>query len=145
MAGRTDNLVPFTSGQSREKAAANGRKGGIASGVAKRKKRTLRELAEIIGSMPTKNPKTIAIMEKAGFKPEEMTNDAATMLAMQLKSQAGDVSAAKLLAEMRGQYSTRVEVEPVQPKPLIDLTEAKPVKTKKKTGGKNDRSRAKKS
>lgn len=136
MAGKTDNLVPFTSDQSREKAAANGRKGGIASGVAKRKKRTLRELAEIIGSMPTKNPKTIAIMEKAGFKPEEMTNDAATMLAMQLKSQAGDVSAAKLLAEMRGQYSTRVEVEPVQPKPLIDLTEAKPVKTKKKTGGK---------
>jgi hypothetical protein len=134
MAGKTDNLVPFTSDQSREEAAANGRKGGIASGVAKRKKRTLREIAEMIGSMPTKNPKTIAIMEKAGFDPEEMTNDMATMLAMQLKSQAGDVSAAKLLAEMRGQYSTRVEVEPVQPKPLIDLTEAEPAK--KKTGGK---------
>lgn len=119
------NLVPFTSDQSRDEAVANGRKGGVASGIARRQKRTLRELAEIIGSMPTKNPKTIAIMEKAGFEPEEMTNDMATMLAMQLKSQAGDVSAAKLLAEMRGQYSTRVEVEPVQPKPLIDLTESK--------------------
>ena len=136
MAGKIDNLVPTTALTEEERRAMASR-AGKASGKARRQKRTLRELAEIIGSMPTKNPKTIAIMEKAGFKPEEMTNDMATMLAMQLKSQAGDVSAAKLLAEMRGQYSTRVEVEPVQPKPLIDLTEAKPAKTrKKKIGGK---------
>lgn len=130
------NLIP-NEARTPEERRENARKAGKASGVARARKRTLRELAEIIGSMPTKNPKTIAIMEKAGFKPEEMTNDMATMLAMQLKSQAGDVSAAKLLAEMRGQYSTRVEVEPVQPKPLIDLTEAKPAKTRrKKIGGK---------
>ena len=136
MAGKIDNLVPTTALTEEERRAMASR-AGKASGKARRQKRTLRELAEIIGSMPTKNPKTIAIMEKAGFKPEEMTNDMATMLAMQLKSQAGDVSAAKLLAEMRGQYRTRVEVEPVQPKPLIDLTEAKPAKTrKKKIGGK---------
>lgn len=136
MAGNIDNLVPTTA-LTEEERRAMARRAGKASGKARRQKRTLRELAEIIGSMPTKNPKTIAIMEKAGFKPEEMTNDMATMLAMQLKSQAGDVSAAKLLAEMRGQYSTRVEVEPVQPKPLIDLTEAKPAKTRrKKIGGK---------
>ena len=136
MAGKVENLVPTTA-LTEEERRAMARRAGKASGKARRQKRTLRELAEIIGSMPTKNPKTIAIMEKAGFKPEEMTNDMATMLAMQLKSQAGDVSAAKLLAEMRGQYSTRVEGEPVQPKPLIDLTEAKPAKTRrKKTGGK---------
>lgn len=130
------NLVPTTALTEKERRAMASR-AGKASGKARRQKRTLRELAEIIGSMPVKNPKTIAIMQKAGFKDEAMTNDMATMLAMQLKSQAGDVSAAKLLAEMRGQYSTRVEVEPVQPKPLIDLTEAKPAKTtKKKTGGK---------
>ena len=136
MAGKIDNLVPTTA-LTEEERRAMARRAGKASGKARRQKRTLRELAEIIGSMPTKNPKTIAIMEKAGFKPEEMTNDMATMLAMQLKSQAGDVSAAKLLAEMRGQYSTRVEVEPVQPKHLIDLTDAKPAKTRrKKIGGK---------
>lgn len=38
-----DNLVMFTSEQSREKAKANGRKGGIASGKAKREKKNLRE------------------------------------------------------------------------------------------------------
>lgn len=130
MAG-TQNLIPFNRRTETEQKRIT-KMGGIASGKARRQKKTLRELAEIIGSMPTKNPKTIAIMEKAGFKPEEMTNDMATMLAMQLKSQAGDVSAAKLLAEMRGQYSTRVEVEPIQPKPLIDLTEAKPAEKPKR-------------
>lgn len=123
MAG-TQNLIPMPK-RTKEEQKRIATLGGKASGVARAKKKTLRELAEIIGSMPVKNPKTIAIMQKAGFADEEMSNDAATMLALQLKSQAGDVGAAKLLAEMRGQYSTRVEVEPVQPKPLIDLTEGK--------------------
>ena len=37
------NLNPFTSDQSREEAKKNGRKGGIASGKAKRKKKTLQK------------------------------------------------------------------------------------------------------
>lgn len=118
------NLRPFTSDQSREKAAVNGRKGGIASGVAKRKKRTLREIAEMIGNMEVKNPKTKAIMEAAGFEGTP-TNDDAAFFGIMLKAQNGDAAAMKFLSEMRGQYSTRVEVEPVQPKPLIDLTEDK--------------------
>ena len=45
-----ENVKPyeFTSEQSREEAAKNGRKGGIASGEARRKKKTLRETAEIM-------------------------------------------------------------------------------------------------
>lgn len=112
------NLVP----QAHKLTLDDQSKGGIASGKARAQKKTLRELAEMIGAMQVRNPKTIAIMEKAGFDPEQMTNDAAMMMALQLKAQSGDATAAKLLAEMRGQYSTRVEVEPVQPKPIIDLT-----------------------
>lgn len=123
MAG-ADNLVPFTSDQSHEKAVENGRKGGVASGVAKRKKRTLREIAEMIGNMEVKNPKTKAIMEAAGFEGTPTMDDAA-FFGIMLKAQNGDAAAMKFLSEMRGQYSTRVEVEPVQPKPLIDLTEEK--------------------
>jgi hypothetical protein len=37
------SLKPFTSEQSREKAVINGRKGGISSGIAKRKRKTLKE------------------------------------------------------------------------------------------------------
>lgn len=40
---REDNLIPFTSEQSREEAKKNGAKGGIASGKARRKKADLRK------------------------------------------------------------------------------------------------------
>lgn len=122
MAGKVENLVPFTSDQSREKAMANGRKGGIASGEAKRKKRTMREIAEMIGSMEVKDAKTLEIMRENGFEGV-ITQDIASFFAMYKKAQSGDPAAMKFIAEMRGQYSTRVEVEPIQPKPLIDLTE----------------------
>ena len=122
MAGKTENLVPFTSDQSREKAVANGRKGGIASGEAKRKKRTMREIAEAVATMELKDPKMLAALHAAGFQ-DPITNDDAAFFGLIRKAQTGDPQAMKLLAEMRGQYSTRVEVEPVQPKPLIDLTE----------------------
>lgn len=42
------NLVPFTSEQSHEEAVKNGRKGGIASGEARRKKKMLRECIEYL-------------------------------------------------------------------------------------------------
>ena len=38
-----ESLKPFTSEQSREKAAINGKKGGIASGKAKREKKLWKE------------------------------------------------------------------------------------------------------
>lgn len=118
-----ENLVPMnerTKDEQRRIATA----GGKASGVARRKKRTLREIAEMIGNMEVKNPKTKAIMEAAGFEGTP-TNDDAAFFGIMLKAQNGDAAAMKFLSEMRGQYSTRVEVEPVQPKPLIDLTEDK--------------------
>lgn len=41
-----ENLKPFTSDQDREKAKINGKKGGIASGEAKRLKKTMREVLQ---------------------------------------------------------------------------------------------------
>lgn len=114
------NLVPQAHVLTVEEAS----KGGVASGAARRQKRTLREIAEAIGQMPVTSPKMLAMMHEAGFK-DPITNDDAAFFGMMIKAQKGDPAAMKLLAEMRGQYSTRVEVEPVQPKPLIDLTEGK--------------------
>lgn len=42
------NLVPFTSEQNREEAAKNGRKGGIASGKAKKNRKMLRECIDYL-------------------------------------------------------------------------------------------------
>lgn len=42
------NLKPFTSDQSREEATKNGRKGGIASGEARRRAKSFKEAAEYV-------------------------------------------------------------------------------------------------
>lgn len=123
MADKSDNLVPLnerTKTERRQIAKA----GGKASGVARRQKRTMREIAEMVATMEVKDPKMLAALHAAGFK-DPITNDDAAFFGLVRKAQTGDPAAMKLLAEMRGQYSTRVEVEPVQPKPLIDLTEGK--------------------
>ena len=120
------NLRTLSPSEAREQ----GRRGGLASAAKRKKQKTLRELANQLGQMPLTNQKLIAKLHELGIDTDEMTNDMATMAVMQLKAQSGDTKAAKLLSELRGQYSTRVEVEPVQPKPLIDLTEAVPAETK---------------
>ena len=45
---KEDNLIPFTSEQSREEAKINGRKGGIASGEARREKATMKKTLEML-------------------------------------------------------------------------------------------------
>ena len=113
------NLKPITS---ESMARELGRKGGLAKAKSMAKKRTMREIAEMVATMELKDPKMLAALHAAGFK-DPITNDDAAFFGLIRKAQTGDPAAMKLLAEMRGQYSTRVEVEPVQPKPLIDLTE----------------------
>lgn len=52
-----ENIKPyeFTSEQSREEAAKNGRKGGIASGKARRRKKAAREVIQILAEEPITN------------------------------------------------------------------------------------------
>lgn len=42
------NLIPFTSDQDREQAKINGKKGGVASGIARREKATMRKSLEML-------------------------------------------------------------------------------------------------
>lgn len=54
MANKEDNLIRFTSDQNREEASKNGKKGGVASGIARREKATMRAVLE---SMLNETPK----------------------------------------------------------------------------------------
>jgi len=56
------NLKPFTSDQSREEAAQNGRKGGIASGAVRRERRTMREMLKKM--LATQIPKSSPYYQK---------------------------------------------------------------------------------
>ena len=64
------NLRSFTSDQSHEEAVSNGRKGGIASGKAKRAKKSLREAMQILmdADLTGKDGKTMTGTEAMAAK-----------------------------------------------------------------------------
>jgi hypothetical protein len=95
----------FTTDQSREEAARNGQKGGIASGEARRRNRTLRELAQIISEKKVNMP-------MPDGTTEEMTYDAALIQSMYQKAIAkGDTKAATFIAKVLGEIEDKHVVE----------------------------------
>lgn len=112
------NLVPLTTDKARE----IGRLGGIASGVAKREKKTLKQIGEMIGGLNIKSEKNRAIMREAGIHDEDMINDVGMMFRLNLKAQQGDTKAIELLAKLRGQLKEQISAEVADVTPLVDLT-----------------------
>ena len=94
------NLNPFTADQSREQAKINGRKGGIASGEAKRRKASMRELARQIASAPVTSDKTRTQLERFGIDDESMTNDAMVVAGVFQQAVKGDVKAIEKWQEL---------------------------------------------
>lgn len=92
MARREDNLHPFTSEQSREKAKENGKKGGIASGQAKRDKKNIRLAVEALLEMDIK-----------GKNGEVKSGAEAICVAQLQKALKGDTRAFEALRDSAGQ------------------------------------------
>lgn len=96
------NLVPI---QSTEEARERGRKGGIASGVSRRRKRSLREAADLYLSLPVANRKKWNAIAKEGVDPEDVDNQMAMIIGLTQAAINGDAKAAKLLFELVGDQS----------------------------------------
>ena len=98
--GKNGNLIP-ASDLTPEERAENGRKGGIASGVAKRKAKSMREAARIILSAPlADDPDTSAALEAMGLEPDQQ---GAVLLAALKKSKYGDIEASRFVRDTSGQ------------------------------------------
>lgn len=79
------------------------KQGGIASGEARRQKKTLAQLSEMIGSLAVNSAKNREIMRQAGIKDEDMIRDTEAMFRLSLKAASGDTRAIELLAKLRGE------------------------------------------
>lgn len=88
-----ENLRSFTSDQSREKAVENGRKGGIASGQARRKKKSLSEIAKTIANAEISSEKAKATLSKMGLDDEDLTNNSLIVAAVFQNATAGNMQA----------------------------------------------------
>lgn len=99
------NLVSLKNRTTTEQRAI-ARAGGIASGEARRQKKTLRELGNMIGSLQVNSEKNRAIMREAGIADEDMIRDTEALFRISLKAQQGDIKAAEFLAKLRGELGS---------------------------------------
>lgn len=120
MAG-TANLIPFNKRTETEQKEI-ARQGGKASGAARRRKKSLKELGDMIGSLSVKSEKNKAIMREAGIEDEDMIRDTAMLFMLEAKAEKGDTNAIALIAKIRGQLKEQVQAEVAEVKPLVDLT-----------------------
>lgn len=123
--GNEQNLIP-NSERTPEELREMTRKGGIASGVARRRKRTFKEILEQLGSLPIKSEQNRKILEDAGVENvEELTNDMAIMFRLNQKASNGDLRAIELLAKLRKQLTDQVEFNDITPPQPLSPRKAK--------------------
>lgn len=98
------NLIPMDH-RSQSEAREYGREGGRASGVSRRRKKNLREAAELYLSLPVADKRTWNRLAREGVEPEDVDNQMAIIAGLALKAMKGDSRAAKLLFELLGEQN----------------------------------------
>ena len=96
------NLIP-TSKRSKEEVREIGRKGGIASGKARKEKKLFKEQIELLLSLPLKEEETIKQIEMLGIDTDNIDNQMAMIIAMWQKAIKGDVQAFNTLRDTVGE------------------------------------------
>ena len=96
------NLIPV---RSTEEARERGRNGGRASGEARRRKKSLREAAELYLSLPVSDKRAWNKLAKDGVEPEDVDNQMAIIAGLSIKAAKGDAKAAKVLFDLIGDQS----------------------------------------
>ena len=100
-----ENLIPFSK-RSKEEAREQGRIGGKASGESRRRKRSLKEAADLFLSLPVTDQRTFNAMEKAGVNPEDTDYQMAVIVGLTMKAIKGDAKAAKTVIDLLGESAT---------------------------------------
>lgn len=104
------NLVPLN-----ERTKAEQRKiqesGGIASGAARRRRRDLRQAADLFLALPVSDRRRWNKLARMGLDPEEIDNQMAVIVGLQTAAADGDARAAALLAKILGEDQPRASAD----------------------------------
>ena len=74
--------------------------GGKASGVARRRKKTLKQAVELAMSLPVSDKKIQAKLKKMGFDTDDADNQMAVIVGLMGRAMKGDPKASALLFEL---------------------------------------------
>lgn len=91
-----ENLKPV---RTKEEARERGRNGGIASGKARRRKRTMKNAINLLLEMPLESNSLTETMKKMGFNEEDITNQMAIVVSMWREAVGGNVKAAEFIRD----------------------------------------------
>ena len=96
------NLIPMDQ-RSKSEARELGRNGGIASGVSRRRKRSLKEAADLYLSLPVSDRKMWNKISRHGVDPNDIDNQMAMIIGLTMAATAGDAKAAKVIVDLLGE------------------------------------------
>ena len=113
------NIIPNserTPEERREIAAAGGR----ASGVSRRRKKSLREAAELYLSLPVADKRAWNRLARDGVEPEDVDNQMAIIAGLTMRAMKGDSKAAKVIFDLIGPAESASEPTGVESMTLAD-------------------------
>ena len=97
-------LIPYSE-RSENEARENGRKGGIASGESRRKRKLLKDSMNALLELPVSSTKEYNALIKMGIDIEDIDNSQLIVLALFNRAKSGDVAAIKELRNLIGEDS----------------------------------------
>lgn len=97
-----ENLIPMDQ-RSKSEARELGKKGGIASGAARRRKRSLKEAADLYLSLPVTDRRRANKLLRRQVDPEDIDNQMAMIAGLTDAATDGDARAAAVLVKLLGE------------------------------------------
>lgn len=91
-----ENLIPMDK-RSEKEARELGQKGGIASGEARRRKKSLREAADLYLSLPVADRRRLNKLVRRGVDKDDVDNQMAMIAGLTDAAVKGDAKAAKVI------------------------------------------------
>lgn len=108
------NLIPNDQ-RTPEERRQNAQKAGIASGVSRRRKRSLKEAADLYLSLPVSDRRSWNKIARKGVDPADIDNQMAMIIGLTIAATAGDAKAAKVIVDLLGEdaHSGEAAVHPL--------------------------------
>lgn len=110
------NLVNFRD-QTEEEQRENARKGGIASGEVRRKKKAFRETVQLIAEMGVPS-KVLKKLKEQGISEDDATYQTAVVLKMFHEAMSGNVAAFNAIVNVSGEMVNKHELTGKDGEPL---------------------------
>jgi len=77
--------------------------GGRASGASRRRKKSLKEAADLYLSLPVADRRTWNRISRAGVDPEDIDNQMAMIIGLTIAATNGDAKAARVIVDLLGE------------------------------------------